>query len=500
MEHDRTSQIPLATLPDCVFRADLSLRLQEVSAAASTLLGIPADALTGTSLADLVTPDDLIRLEDLIRQTLTRADRTTSLIYQTRLRHADGHLIPVEVHSRVVLGEDGEPVGVVGIARDLTTRLGEQAAARQRERERLQDQKDAALAHLAANVSEDLAAILADVAGGERTGDQGELAPRRRRAEERLRQLQLIAGQVTCQREDQDVDSAVAAILAELGRELPPDQQPIHQPGCGGAEAPLDRQLLRQALAELLANARQAAPASHPITVRTAIDPATPPASATPAAPAAPWIRISVHDTGPGLTAAARDRAGEPFFTTRPEADGLGLSLVRGVAVAHGGRLHLESPDAGGTVATLSLPARHAGAERAESPPPAPSRGTVLVVDDDPEILRYVARVLRAERLHVIPCADGVDALAHLAAGDPVDLVLLDWALPGLDGRRVREQVLRRQPRVPLLVISGHAREEYTALGGVDADTPWLVKPFTPGELRAAVAARLARREAASGS
>jgi DNA-binding response OmpR family regulator len=151
-------------------------------------------------------------------------------------------------------------------------------------------------------------------------------------------------------------------------------------------------------------------------------------------------------------------------------------------------------------VATLLLPARHARDDRAEPVPAPPSGGTVLVVDDDPEILRYVARVLRAEHLRVVPCTDGVDALAHLAGGEPVDLVLLDWALPGLDGRRVREQVLRRQPRIPLLVISGHAREEYTALGSVDTDTPWLVKPFTPVELRAAVAALLARREAASGS
>ena len=81
-----------------------------------------------------------------------------------------------------------------------------------------------------------------------------------------------------------------------------------------------------------------------------------------------------------------------------------------------------------------------------------------------------------------------------------VDAVVLDWALPGLDGRRVREQIARRHPDLPFLVISGHASKEYEALGGIDHQTPWLAKPFTPPALLTAVKQLLPNEAPAPGS
>lgn len=502
---DRTPpfDLPLAALPDCVFRTDLSLRLQAVSPAAVGMFGIPAAALVGAPLADLVTADDHARLQELVRQTLGQTDRTVSLLHQIRVRHADGRLIPVELHSRLLLGDHGEPVGVIGVARDLTARLRQDAAAREREHRRLQEQKHAALARLAGRVADDLRPLLQTLARCPEAADSPELAPLRASARDRLRQLEQVAGRLTCHRHDVDVDRAVAAIVADLGRDLPAGLTLTHEPGSEGTVAALDRDLLARALEALVANARTALPGGGQISVRTAAVPAAMATPATPTAPAHPRVRISVHDSGPGLSATARERAGEPYYSTTAGAAGLGLSLVRSVARLHDGHLELETDPDRGTTVTLELPARYTSATAAEDAAPATPSGarpTVLVVDDDPEILRYVERVLRAARLQVVPCSDGVDALAYLSGGEAVDAVVLDWALPGLDGRRVREQVLRRQPRIPLLVISGHVREEYEALGGVDTGTPWLVKPFTPGELRAAVSALLRRRAEASGS
>jgi len=503
---DRTfSDLPLAVLPDCVFRTDLDLNLQAVSPAATAMFGIPAAALVGASLGDLVSPDDLVRLQDLVRQALGLPDRTTSQLLQTRIRHAAGHLVPVEVHCRLVLGADGAPAGIVGIARDLTRRLREQEAAVAREQARLQQHKHEALARLATVVAGDLAELLAGVESCPDVRDRPDLASLRARASERLVQLRTVAGHLDHRAEDLDVDAVVAGIVADLRREQPAGLTLVHQPGGGGAVAPVDRGLLARALAALVANARDAMPEQGHVTVRTLGREAAPdgaPAagsSALPQASTSALVEIAVQDQGPGLAPAAAERAGEPFFSTRRGAAGLGLTLVRAVAAAHGGHVEIASDPDRGTTVTLVLPARFA-ASAAQPAAPAVGGTTALVVDDDPEVLRYVTRVLRAAGLRVTACGDGVEALAHLAGGEAVDLVVLDWALPGLDGRRVREQVLRRQPRIPLLVISGHTREEYTPLGGVDTDTPWLVKPFTPGELRAAVGHLLRQRAAGSGS
>jgi PAS domain S-box-containing protein len=485
---------PAESLPDCVVQTDLELRFEAVGAAAREILGIPADALVGTPLADLVTPDDLGRLQDLVRDALGGSDRTASHLITTRVRHADGHLVPLEIHGRLFLGEDGEPAGFVGIARDVTVRERRLAESRDRERQRLQQQKHEAVARLAGAVARDLASLAARWSSPEaREHAPAQLAPA-------IARLRALAGQAATTR-DRDLDETVGQIVAAWSEASGEDADVRVEPGSGGAVAPLDEDALAMALEALLENARRAAGTDGEIVVRTGVRVGAGDHDVLPATGPRPMVTVSVEDRGEGMSRATLERATEPYFTTRREAPGLGLAHVRAVAAAHGGCLELRSEAGEGTRATLVLPARFAATDAPVSPArDAAGRPAVLVVDDDPEILRYVGRVLRGAGLRVIPCADGMEALAQLASGETLDAVVLDWALPGLDGRRVREQILRRQPRIPLLIISAHARDEYAPLGSIDTQTPWLVKPFTPGELTRAVRSLLRQGAAGSGS
>ena len=493
-DHDR---IPAEDLLDCVWRMDLDLRITYVSPVAESLLGIPATVLIGSSLADLTTPEDHAQLREMLQAALTAEDRSAGLIHETRVRHADGHLVPFEVHSRILLGRDGQPSELVGVARDISRRHKRERRDRQREQTRLQEQKQRALAALAGQVAAILRPLLeADSAAGAGAAPDGSAAAREQAAE-LLGTLDLIAGARPRPGEDLDVDDHVARILAELRATLPTGTHLVHQPGAGGSTIRADGEALALALGELVRNAAAALPGGGRISVVTGLREPESTAELTPAgilgAPRRPWVSLEVRDDGPGFDHATRERVCEPFFTTRPDAAGLGLARVHGIVTGHDGRMEVESRPGQGTCVRLLLPARFADEVLASGPGatgPA-ARPRILLVDDDPGVRHYCERVLRSGGFEVLSCVDGVEALAVIAGDEAIDAVVLDWALPGLDGRRVYEQVARRQPALPLLVISGHGPREFQALGGVDDATPWLAKPFTPPALLAAVRALL---------
>jgi CheY-like chemotaxis protein len=274
----------------------------------------------------------------------------------------------------------------------------------------------------------------------------------------------------------------------------------VFQPGAPEVTARLDRGQLGSVVQQLVAHARRALPDGGVIRVTTGLEPVDPPAAdAPPTAAATAWATITIDDGGPGLNREARERLLDPFPGGVSDDDrALGLALARGMVRRHGGRLVVAGRLGQGTTLTVRLPAQAAAS--ATSDPGSTSGQRLLVVDDDPDIRRYAERVLRAGGYDVVLCEDGVEALALVASDEAFDAVVLDWALPGLDGRRVKEQLQARHRRLPLLVISGHPRDQYEALGGVSADTPWLGKPFTPTALLQAVQSVLAQADEAHGS
>ncbi len=487
---DRRDQIPIDDILDCVWRADMDLRLTHVSAAAVTMLGIPVDALIGSPIADLTTPGEFARLQERLNYALGRPDRTVGMLYETRIRHAEGHLIPVEVHSRLLLDAGGKPEGILGVIRDISGRRRTEKDVRDRENRRLQVQKMEAVGRLAGGVVDELQSLVDALSESRWLTDDPGLREHHRLAARRVDQLRTLAGRRRLQPQDLDVDAALPDILDAVRREFPPGLTLVHRPGAGRSTVRADSDQLGQVVRALCLNARDAMPDGGTVTVLTGMRDAEPNADEPPAASPRPWIVIEVTDTGSGLDALTRERILEPFFTTKEDGGGLGLALAHGIVAQHGGRFEVDSALGRGSTFRVLLPARFVG-EATASEPAGTSLG-VLLVDDDPEIRSYCSKVLQSAGFRVQTCDDGVEAIATIAGDEPIDLVVLDWALPGLDGRRVREQLARRTPRVPLMIISGHPRDQYVALGGIDAETPWLMKPFTPSALLAQVRALLA--------
>ncbi|MCA0377588.1 MAG: response regulator [Gemmatimonadetes bacterium] len=263
-----------------------------------------------------------------------------------------------------------------------------------------------------------------------------------------------------------------------------------------------DRGQLEQVIVNLATNARDAMPTGGTFTLRSrAIRIMPGEALASTLAPG-PWVRLSASDTGVGMSEAVRERAFEPFYSTkeRGRGAGLGLALVYSMITQIGGTVQIESREGVGTTVHLWLPATDApvpaGASSAADGDATvdvePASHHVLVVEDDGRVRDMAARLLEHAGYRVSVAMEGGEALELLTRNDDIGLVLTDVIMPGMDGRALAQTVYRLHPGVPVVFMSGYVDDDDFAQVLRERRLPWLGKPFTRESLLAAVSAALA--------
>ncbi len=199
-------------------------------------------------------------------------------------------------------------------------------------------------------------------------------------------------------------------------------------------------------------------------------------------------VALAVTDSGQGMAPEVLARAMEPFFTTKAigKGTGLGLSMAYTAAKTHGGSLGLESRPGQGTTVTLRLPALdgnpQAGAPALAAPARTESR-RVLLVDDDELILDAMPAMIEAQGHRVLTASGGQAALAILAAGAPVDLVVLDLNMPGMNGAETLRLLRRTRPELPVILATGFLDDLTGEALRLDRRTFSLLKPYTMGQL-----------------
>lgn len=208
------------------------------------------------------------------------------------------------------------------------------------------------------------------------------------------------------------------------------------------------------------------------------------------------YVMLSVCDDGSGMSEEVRAKVFEPFFTTKQvgKGSGLGLSQVLGFAKQSGGGVRVLTAPGEGTTVEVFLPRADAGtggspaAESAGSAHDADGVGrrSILLVDDDDPVREVTAAILRDAGHTVLEAGSGGAALDLLdVARQPVDLLVVDFAMPGMNGAEVAREAMARNPRLDVLFVTGYADQSLAASGH-----RVLGKPFTPEALVAAVAAR----------
>ena len=256
----------------------------------------------------------------------------------------------------------------------------------------------------------------------------------------------------------------------------------------------VDRSQVEQVLLNMVVNARDAMSRGGVVRVETGVvEDRDVPAHALPSEVAGPrrkaWALILVADEGVGISAEVQRRLFEPFFSTKPDGHGLGLSTVYGIVQQSGGRIHVCSEEGVGSTFRVFLPLSEGGSQR--PPPPEPPRpsgevsGTVLIVEDEVLPLRALTRALTRAGYRVLAACSPQDARALVEAHDGrIDVLVTDVVMPDESGPQFARALLQRHPHVKVLYMSGHTddqalREEFGQHSG------FLPKPFdTPTLLR----------------
>ena len=237
------------------------------------------------------------------------------------------------------------------------------------------------------------------------------------------------------------------ALTIEVGDDLPP--------------ALIDAAQLELALLNLALNARDAMPGGGRLTI--VADAGVPDDCAQLAQ--RPHLRITVKDSGEGMDEATLRRAVEPFFTTRGvgRGTGLGLSMVHGFAAQSDGRLLLDSVPGVGTTATLWLPVAPGVVDRTDGDTESAADFTgrvALLVDDEPLVRATTAAMLAELGMTVVEADGGVQALAVLEAGTPVDILVSDYLMPVLNGAELIRAARSTRPNLPALLVTGYVNAE----------------------------------------
>ena len=228
----------------------------------------------------------------------------------------------------------------------------------------------------------------------------------------------------------------------------------------------------------LAINARDAMPGGGRLRIRTAnVSRGGAPQDLAPG----DYVLLSVSDTGEGMSEEVLRRAVEPFFTTKEpgKGSGLGLSMVHGVATQSGGGLHIDSRLGRGTTVNVYLPrARHPSAAAREREPLAATvheRATIMVVDDDPDVREVAVSSLESLGYHMLAAENGPAALDLLARSGPVDLLIVDMAMPGMNGVELIRRARERQGDLRAMLVTGYA--DIAAFAPAEGDLV-LQKPY----------------------
>jgi signal transduction histidine kinase/CheY-like chemotaxis protein len=245
----------------------------------------------------------------------------------------------------------------------------------------------------------------------------------------------------------------------------------------------VDPQQLENVILNLALNASDAMPGGGGLTI----------AVGNVVRPDGEFVHLAFEDTGHGMSAAVKARVFEPFFSTKGigKGTGLGLSMAHGFVNQSGGQIDIDSEEGVGTTIHILLPRTNAQAGVRMAPGPAAASGgteTILVVDDERDILDNVAAILRDFGYRVLTAGSADDAMATLAEPTHIDVLFTDVIMPGtVSATELAEHARARHPQLRVLFTSGYTENAMIHNGRLDEGVNLLSKPYGRAELASAI-------------
>jgi PAS domain S-box-containing protein len=319
------------------------------------------------------------------------------------------------------------------------------------------------------------------------------------RAADLVRQLLAYSRKQVLQPEVLNLNATVAKMELMLRRLLGDDIDFVVRLDPCAPTVLADRNQIEQVIMNLAVNARDAMPAGGTLTIETGLR-SLERVSRTCREPIKPgtYAELTVRDTGVGMDAATLERIFEPFFTTKEmgKGTGLGLSTAQGIAVQSGGHIEVESEPGKGAAFYVRLPLAGMPAIEASRSEAAKATGgaeTILLVEDEDCVRRYLAETLRHYGYQVVEAADARRAIC-LGSTTPFDLLVTDVSMPKMSGMEVAKclRLIQSVPRA--LFVSGYSGDLHEGAGEFPSGAQYLQKPFSPETLAKKVREVLASR------
>ncbi len=489
---ERTRAI-MENVADALVTIDSQGIVESINPAALNMFGYEADELLGENVSRLVDEGDRAWHDDYIRRYLDGGEGRIIGKGPREVRgvRKDGEMLELELTvSETWIGSQRVFIGAM---RDISERKRLEAHLRQ-------TQKMEAVGQLTGGVAHDFNNLLAVILGNaelleNRIGTDNPQVQAVIRAAGRGSELtqQLLAFSRLKPLRPRVLDPVrlLGGMSELLTRTLAETIEVRFLTGDDIRRIEADPAQMESALLNLAINSGQAMPEGGELTIEIANQTIDRRAAAemTDVAPG-DYVTIAVADTGVGMAPEVLARAFDPFFTTKlvGEGSGLGLSMVYGFARQSGGFAIIESESGRGTTVRLYLPRVEAEAAEPEIEPlaeaPRAKGETLLVIEDDSEVLTLTVTMLESLGYEVVSAQDGAQALAVLDATPRIDLVLSDVMLPGgLLGPEVIQRARQARPDLRVLFMSGYADAEARGSGLLAEGATVLSKPFRRHDL-----------------
>ena len=489
----------LNSLPDAVIYADRQRIIRKVNPAFTRTFGYLPEEVVGKTTRIIYRND-----EEYLEQGRLRYNPLACMKWEPyEIHHVrkDGTEFITETVGTMVRNARGEVVGLLGVVRDVS------AQRQMQERMRLMEKMES-VGRLAGGVAHDFNNMLNVILGHTEMAlekleatdplrsDLEEVRNAGERSAKLTRQLLAFARKQTIAPRVIDLNETISSALTMLERLIGESVELHWRPGKDLPPVNIDPGQVDQMLTNLAINARDAIGHRHGrVCIETSVESFEDGhLAAEPGCTQGKYVMLSVSDDGCGMSKETSSHIFEPFYTTKEseQGTGLGLATVYGIVSQNGGFITLSSQEGEGTTFRICLLAADSaqpaspGISREESP----VRGseTILVVEDEPSILKMVTMMLEMEGYTVLPAGSPGEAirLAREHSGD-IELLVSDVVMPEMNGRDLARNIISLYPKVRRLFMSGYTADVIAHQGVLNEGVNFLQKPFSKKELTTAI-------------
>lgn len=482
---------------DCIFTLDHAGRFTDVSPSMRRILGRDRDFYINSAIVSIVRPEDHDKVSRMLETALTGGSMRNLEVHAVS---ENGYPVPMEISATPIVKE--ERIHAIQCAgRDISDRKKAEEERRLLEQQVYQAQKMEAIGLLAGGIAHDFNNILAAMIGftemtmGKLT-DPGlkdnveSILAGCFRARDLVRQILTFSRTNNTEKHPLKMDIIVREALRLMRAALPSTIEILQHIDPASRLIMADATQIHQVIMNLCTNAGYAMGEKGGILNIEIKDTAIPEDNSMNLKPGI-FVSLTISDTGQGIGPEHLEKIFDPFFTTKETGLGMGLAVVYGIVKDHGGAITVESQPGQGAAFTVYLPGLQGGEETYPLPEAQEIPGgseSILLVDDEQEILRMQKRLLESLGYTVTAYSDASGAL-ELFKEDPArfDLIITDMIMPGMTGKELAVLAMQLREDLPIILCTGYTElitEEQALSLGI---TEFLVKPYTTGDIARAL-------------